>query len=366
MSDWVPPIERLAGSLRSLYGSYGYKQYKFSKFEEYDLYARNRRFLASPQILSFSDTDGRLMALKPDITLSIIKNTRDDSRTRKVWYTENVYRVPQGGGGFQEILQTGLELLGTVDLYAMSEVLMLAARSLAAVSPGYVLELSHMGIVTGVLEPLELSSAAQEEIFRALSSKNAHDLAKICQWHRLDGQTSTLLQQLCRLSGPAGQAVEQLLTLPLPSSAREAALQLARVTGLLARFGSFSVQLDLSLLNDTDYYNGLLFQGYVDGVAAPVLSGGQYDRLVQRLGRQGGAIGFAVYLNELERFLSQPAEREVDTLLVYGPEEDPAAVIAAAREETARGRTVRVQPRGETAVTYGRCVDTEGREATPC
>ena len=69
--------EKIVFALRSLYRKYGYKQYKVSSFEEYDLYMRNKNFLVSENILSFTDTDGRLMALKPDITISIVKNTKD-------------------------------------------------------------------------------------------------------------------------------------------------------------------------------------------------------------------------------------------------------------------------------------------------
>ena len=122
--------ERTVMALRDLYSAYGYRQYKVSKFESYDLYASNRNFLQSKQILTFTDTNGRLMALKPDVTLSIIKNTEPDAAISKVYYTENVYRVPKNGDGFQEIMQTGLELIGAVDDYAMAEVVMLAERSL--------------------------------------------------------------------------------------------------------------------------------------------------------------------------------------------------------------------------------------------
>ena len=62
--------------LRMLYRQYGYTYYKMSKFEEYDLYVRNKSFLGSDNILTFTGTDGKLMALKPDVTLSIIKNTK--------------------------------------------------------------------------------------------------------------------------------------------------------------------------------------------------------------------------------------------------------------------------------------------------
>ena len=100
--------ERVMHALRGLYQSYGYQPFKVNKFEEYDLYAQNKKFLTCQQVLTFSDTDGCLLALKPDVTLSIVKNTTDAPGLRKVFYNETVYRVPGDGEGFREIPQTGL------------------------------------------------------------------------------------------------------------------------------------------------------------------------------------------------------------------------------------------------------------------
>ena len=98
--------ERALYELRSLYRRYGYAQYKMSKFEEYDLYVRNKSFLLSDHVITFTDTDGKLMALKPDVTLSIVKNTKDVSGyVNKVYYNENVYRVQKGSDSFKEIMQ---------------------------------------------------------------------------------------------------------------------------------------------------------------------------------------------------------------------------------------------------------------------
>ena len=83
--------ENAAYSLRSLYRRFGYNQYKMSKFEEYALYIRNKDFLVSDGIISFTDTNGRLLALKPDVTLSIINNSKDDEgQVQKLYYDENV------------------------------------------------------------------------------------------------------------------------------------------------------------------------------------------------------------------------------------------------------------------------------------
>ena len=95
--------DQIRSRLSRLYRSYGYLPYKVNKFEEYDLYAQYKSFLACKQILTFSDTDGRLMALKPDVTLSVIKSASDRCPVHKVFYNENVYRVPEDGDGFSEI-----------------------------------------------------------------------------------------------------------------------------------------------------------------------------------------------------------------------------------------------------------------------
>ena len=99
--------EKAIFDLRTLYLKYGYCHFKVSKFEEYDLYAKNKNFLVSEKILTFSDTNGKLMALKPDITLSIIKNIGNGrERLTKVCYNETVYRAPSDSEGFKEIIQT--------------------------------------------------------------------------------------------------------------------------------------------------------------------------------------------------------------------------------------------------------------------
>ena len=69
--------ERIIFELRSIYNHFGYSRYRMSKFEEYELYLHNKDFLISDSVITFTDTNGRLMALKPDVTLSIVKNSRD-------------------------------------------------------------------------------------------------------------------------------------------------------------------------------------------------------------------------------------------------------------------------------------------------
>ena len=130
--------ERAIFELQALYEQYGYKKYKMSKFEEYELYLENKSFLPSQQIITFTEPSGRLMALKPDVTLSIAKNVPTKSKESvKVYYNENVYRTARGSDEFREIVQVGLEYLGYLDLYGQSEVVLLAYRSLQLLSESF-------------------------------------------------------------------------------------------------------------------------------------------------------------------------------------------------------------------------------------
>ncbi len=340
--------ERTACRLRALYQSRGYRPYKINKFEEYDLYARNKSFLKSEQVLTFTDTDGRLMALKPDVTLSIIKNVQNGAPgLRKLCYSETVYRPSATSDGFREIMQSGLECIGTLDLYAMGEVVQLALESLKRISENCLLSLSHLGLLSGALDEMTGSARVKREILRCISEKNLHELAAVCREAHLDEPDCARVQSLARLRGPLSKTIPRLAAL-CPNQDAE----LSELDGLHAMLQAADAEdrivADLSTGGDMRYYNGLVFQGFVDGVAAPLLSGGRYDALVQRMGKTGGAIGFAVYLDLLERFGDRP-DYDVDALLLYDAAASPPALQRAAAGLRKAGRSLRVErekPRG--------------------
>ena len=89
----LQPKERASFALRALYEAAGCRKYHMGRFEEYGLYQENRSFLSSEQVITFTDLDGRLLALKPDVTLSIAKTAQPaPGETLKYYYHENVYR----------------------------------------------------------------------------------------------------------------------------------------------------------------------------------------------------------------------------------------------------------------------------------
>lgn len=337
-------IEQLAQKLGTLYSAYGYMAYSMSKFEEYELYLRNKDFLISDRVLTFTDTDGKLMALKPDVTLSIIKNTRDADALQKLYYRENVYRPGSSTQGFREIMQVGLECMGNVDNYQILEVILLAVQSLQAVSDRCVLDISHMGLLSGLLDKCGVADSSKEKVLAAIGSKNAHEVRALCS---ACGADSTPLEKLAKLSGKSSAVMPELVELLGDAPEFSAFRQLLET--LEKTDAATSINIDFSVVNDMRYYNGIAFRGFVEGVPDGILAGGQYDALMAKMGRKAKAIGFALYPDNLERIAAQE-ETENGTVLFYEENAPLQAVAAAVKELVAKGLTVSALPVGSKTV----------------
>jgi len=337
--------ERAIFELRELYEQYGYKKYKMSKFEEYDLYLENKSFLPCQQVITFTDLSGKLMALKPDVTLSIAKNVPSaPQEPEKLYYNENVYRSPHGSNEYREIMQVGLECLGDLDLYAQSEVVLLACKSLRRLSEESVMVVSHMGFVAGLLESCGLPLAAEMKVLNFIEHKNAHEIIRICDNLGISSDKRDNLVAITKLFGNFSDTLDKAAELVKNDKMRDSLNQLRELNGVLsADRESEIMKLDFSVINDLSYYNGLIFQGFVEGVPAVILSGGRYDNLMEKLGKKTGAIGFAVYVDQLERCNTEDARFDVDVLLLYDNGSEAAKLAAAVRMLTANGQRVRAQ-----------------------
>ena len=356
--------ERIIFALRSLYSRFGYRQYRMSKFEEYDLYVRNKDFLISDSVITFTDRNGKLMALKPDVTLSIVKNTRGTAGTvQKLCYNENVYRTNKGGDAYAEIVQAGLECIGKIDPYCVGEVLTLAAGSLDVISDDFLLDISHLGLITSFIDDLSIPLGA--EIMKLISGKNIHGIRELCSDLGVSAEKTESFCELISIYGAPAEVMARVRELSEKVGACEACDELESAVRVLtaSEYGD-RIRIDFSVVGDTHYYNGIVFKGFINGIPDSVLSGGRYDGLMRRMKRQDGAIGFAVYLDLLERVDESVREYDVDTLLIYGDEDEPADVIRAAERMTALGETVLVSRAPDDKTRYRRIINFRNCEVT--
>ncbi len=343
--DTLRPEELATLKLRGLYERYGYKKYRMGRFEEYSLYAKNQSFLAGENIITFTDLDGKLLALKPDVTLSIIKNSKAAKEGReKLYYIESVYRESKESHTYREISQMGLEVMGDVDIYAVAEVLALAEQSLAQLSEDYLLEVSNMDFVTGLMSSMELTAGQTEEILRLIRSKNSLELRTAAQKAGLSEEESAALGALPSLYGTFPQTLARAEELARNETMQRAIDDLRAIYQAMEAMGlAEKLQLDFSLLNDIDYYNGVIFQGCLAQLPRNVLAGGQYDGMVRRLNKDCGGIGFAIYLSEMNRIALPQASCDVEALVLYESGSQLPQLLSAIQSLAGQGMRVRAE-----------------------
>ena len=292
----LKPEEQIALKLRNLYQSRGFQLFHLSSFEEYELYSQNKNFIREAEVITFTGGDGRIMALKPDVTLALVKNT-PASESRKVYYYEDVYRHDRQNSEYLRIHQTGLEYIGNIGQEEELEVLQLALDSLALAGGG-ILDLSHMGLVQAIVD---LFGGQQEQVMQALQQKSAHVFYELGQ--DLSSEQLAAIEVLVTGSANFDETYTLAATVFQGTEASVALQELNTLyQTLVARQllpDNVTVRLDFSIVNDADYYSGLLLQGFVKDVDQAVLFGGRYDHLLHKQGNPQGGIGFGLYLNHL-------------------------------------------------------------------
>ena len=320
--------EKAIFALRSLYENFGYSQYKMSKFEEYDLYVKNKDFLISDSVITFTGRSGKLMALKPDVTLSILKNGKDKAgQVQKVYYNENVYR--DFGDGFKEIMQVGLECIGDLGCYDIYETLKLASKSLSLISDSYVLDLSSLAVVENVFDFANLEKEYRARALECIGEKSLHELKALCKEAGINDGDTELICSLISLYGKPDDVMTKLSTIFDGRETEEFCEFKMIINALRASDVYENLRIDFSVVHDINYYNGIVFKGFIEGIPSSVLSGGQYNRLVLKMGRTSRAIGFAIYLDLLERLGKEDKSYDFETLLLYSDTADVAAIAQA-------------------------------------
>lgn len=327
----------LKWELEALYASYGYEKYRMAGFEEYALYLENKSFLTSDKMITFNDLDGRLMALKPDVTLSIVKNALPASGVGKYYYTESVFRPNRASDGFKELTQTGLEAIGDIDAVTVTEAVELALKSLEHAGGEYVLVLSDVRFTEGLVHAVGKGAELKEELRDVIAKKRTGEVEKISEKYSLRKGDAKTISEVINLPPEPLKALDKASKYAF---GKEANIAIDELRALVCAFSGTryakKIQIDFSITGNTNYYNGILFSGYIEGIAGGVLKGGRYDKLVGEEGK--GAVGFALYTDEItEKYFSEA--RFADVVIDYDGT-DIGKLLASANALRAGGKSV--------------------------
>ena len=234
---------------------------------------------------------------------------------------------------------------------------MLATKSLASISEDYLLDISHMRLLEGLLENMGVDPSDMSDIFALVGSKNVSGLRALCHKFSVDSEAEDRLCELTAMYQPIEKALELFRPYVRGEKMQAAFDELSEIRDAMSEYGLLGkIYLDLSVVNDMNYYDGVIFKGFVNGIPDSILSGGRYDRLMERFGKKMGAVGFAVYLDKLERFGNNADDFDVDYMLVYDSDISTTDIIAAAEKLGEDGSSVRASSAAVAGVRYRKLV----------
>ena len=337
--------EKIILKLRKHYEQYGYKKIKLSKFESYDLYNENADFIKIENIITFMAPTGKLQTLRPDVTLSIVKKYARDKKkeVEKLYYIENIYRLSKEDMEYKELNQIGVEILGESDGYSDFEIINLAAESMELINKNFILDISNINYLSGLFEEMNSGYTLEKEVLMNIQHKNVHDLEKILTRENVESKYKEILIKIPDLSGKFHNVITEAEKLVLNEKMQKALDELKMLGQAFPKMiKNGKILLDFSIVNSLDYYNGLIFHGYIENNPKIILSGGNYDKLIKKYDKNKGATGFAIYLDELSGKYKIEKEYDFDILILY-KNGDNAKLLNIVKKYIDQGLTIRTE-----------------------
>ncbi len=313
--------------------------------EFYDVFASEAHGIAQEKMYKLSDRKGRLLAVKPDLTMPVarVAATRLKGQTRplRLYYDQPIYTASQAlTGRSDETAQIGIEIIGAGGRRTDLEVLVLAVEALQSCGlTDFRMEIGHIGIFNALIRRMNLSDEDAEEIRNLIQAKNFPSLNDLLD-RMADRETAGMLKQLPAMFG--GEEVldqaEELLRFPEIAADIQA---LRSIYSALSQLGlGDKIAIDLGIVNRNDYYTGVVFRGYVEGLGTTALVGGRYDTLLADYGAPEPAIGFSIDADAVARVLkSSLPGMPVPDVLVYADEGYEVKALLEIRKLAAHGFT---------------------------
>ena len=306
-------------NIRKMYDSYGYKKISLPSFEEYDLYNENKDFI-DRNVLTVMSPNGKLLALRPDITLSVAKKVSKDQSLKysKIYYQENTYNLTKYVG-YEEDEQLGIELIGKESTFLDFEIINLAVKSLDIINKKSMIILSHAGFISSIFENFDLEYEIKEQILDCINRKNSHDIQKILKSNEhISENVKKLIYKIPELSGNLENIEKELLKYEINVNTKKILSELKQLNSLLMKFYKKSkIIFDFSVVKNLNYYNGIILQGYIEDFPNVILTGGRYDKLFEKFGVDTGAVGFAILTDGLKGYYKDTDKKDFEVLIAY-------------------------------------------------
>ena len=338
---------QVENQFHEIFRSSGYSEIVTPGLEFYDVFHLNSRYFPQESLYKLIDNKGRLLVVRPDSTMPIARvvatRLREAALPLRLYYNQNVYSSNRSlAGRSDEVVQTGIELIGSDSIRADLEVLSMAIEVLSGCNEEHFsLEIGHIGFFRELVGQLNVDESTQENIRYLIEIKNYPALNDLLDSIG-DNPIIIALKMLPRLFG-GEEVFEKAAKLFHDEKIDGILTNLKAIFTDLAKLGhNGKITVDLGIVNRMDYYTGVVMKGYLPGCGEDVLSGGRYDKLLGDFGYDVPATGFAVNVDAVASVFSKKSDRilcQTPDVLVFGETGFEMEALICARSLKQSGKT---------------------------
>ena len=305
--DEYEKMKSVEEGLVSVFREAGYRQIMTPTFEYYDLFAGDGISAGTEEMYKLIDKNGQLMVLRPDATIPIARmvatHYKEGDDALKLMYVTNVFRTADfRKGEKREFKQAGIEYFGSNCAATDASVIETAIAALRKiVGSDMKAEIGDAGYFNGLMEALMeipgFSEKAQAQLRELVECKNIPGLNKFAEENDIPDSIREVLLALPFLYGTPQRILERAEALALNDMMKAAVENVRQICGLIK--DSECISIDMGLINKLEYYSGMIFKVYLKKTGVIVGSGGRYDKLMKKFGRDIPAVGFGLNVDTL-------------------------------------------------------------------
>lgn len=319
--------DELITTLKNRFTTYGYKQVRTSTFESYDMYSNILGTINKDEMIKVIDTNGNVLVLRPDVTIPLNRMTTLNglnTENQRLFYVLDVFRQSQEQVDQKESTQAGVEYFGDSSAEADSEVIMMAIHTLKDLGfRNFKLEIGHAGFFKELIQQTNLTQQELDALQDLIQSKNLIEIEPFLNQLQIQDDLKKAISSIPMMYGNPESVIDQAKDIIQNESMQKILQNLIDIYNVLKAYGAEdSILFNLGLINNMNYYSGVIYQGFVNSIGKPVLMGGRYDNLSQQFGTANPAVGFAFEVDLLLHALQaeelvNPKSNACDILIQY-------------------------------------------------
>ncbi|KOA19959.1 ATP phosphoribosyltransferase regulatory subunit [Clostridium homopropionicum DSM 5847] len=319
-------------SLRKSYKQSGFSEIISPTLEFYDVFDLESQSISQEKMYKLFDNAGRIMVLRPDMTTPIgrIASTKikQSNYPLRLCYNSNIFRINENlNGKTSEITQSGIEIIGVKNIKADAEAIINAIEALLNLGlKNFKIELGEAKFFKALIEDTEINEEDLEKMRSIIENKNYVTLSNFLRdkQYGISEDNIEILEKLPQLFGDIS-IIDEARSLTNNQKALEALDNIHNIYKIIHEIGLSSyISIDLGMVQNIDYYTGIIFKGYVEEVGDYILSGGRYDNLIKQFGTNLPATGFAINVDNVMDALKKQNTlkiKETKKIVIYYKEE---------------------------------------------